>query len=435
MGDAKQFFDAQTFAVVGASRDETKVGNTIFTNLLISGKKVFPVNPNAKEILRQKCYSDILEIPYDIDCVVICVPAKLVGTVMRDAQKKKVKCAIIITAGFSENGNSTLEKRVLEIAEEANISILGPNSYGIISPHNKINSTYFSKMPKMGNIAFISQSGAIGSAILDKDIKLSGFVSVGNCSQLDFSDFIEYYSRDEKTKVIAIYLESLKEGRGKRFMEVCSKCRKPIVVLKSGKSKKGQEAAKSHTAALSSEKGVYSGIFKQVGIVEVDSIEQLVYVSKILSKYQNLKNNAIIITNAGGVGVLTTDSCEENEIKIHHISKSSIEELDKVLDANWSRKNPIDLIGDAKAEDYEKALNILEKENAGFYLVLLTPQKMSEPLGTAKVLMKSEKPIFACFIGGERLKESKEFMDKFGILRFLDPKEMCDALGKVLNKD
>jgi len=432
MGDVRDFFDAKTFAVVGASRDPSKVGNTIFMNLFNSERKVFPVNPNAKEISKQKCYADLLEIPFDIDCVVICVPAKLVGLVMRDAQKKKVKCAIIITAGFSENGNGSLEKRVLEIAEEANIAILGPNSYGLIDPHKKINSTYFNKMPKEGNIVFISQSGAIGSAILDKDIKLSGFVSVGNSAQVDFSDFIEYFSKDEKTKVIALYLESLKEGRGRRFIEVCNKCKKPVVVLKSGKSKKGQEAAKSHTAALASEQGVYSGIFRQAGIIEVDSIEQLVYVSKILSKYDTIKNDAIILTNAGGVGVLTTDSCEDNNIKIHEISKKTVEELDKVLDPNWSRKNPVDLIGDAKAEDYENAIKVLEKENPGIYIVLLTPQKMSEPLETAKTILKIKRPVFACFVGGERLKEAKEFMDRFGILRFLDPKEMCDAVGKVL---
>ena len=182
MGDVSGFFDARVFAVVGASRDKKKVGSTIFKNLLESGLKVFPVNPKAKEILGHKCYEDLLEIPYEIDCVIICVPAKLVSLILRNVQTKKVKTVIITSAGFSESGNSELEKRILQIADEAGIKILGPNSYGIIDSHKKINSTYFEKIPKEGHIAFISQSGAIGSAILDKQEKLSKFVSVGNCS-------------------------------------------------------------------------------------------------------------------------------------------------------------------------------------------------------------------------------------------------------------
>ncbi len=432
MGDVSVFFDAKTFAVVGASRDRNKVGHVVFKNLLQSGKKVFPVNPKAKEILGHRAYEDVLEIPYDIDCIVVAVPAKLVPLVLRQAEKRNVKAAVVLSAGFLEVGSKDLEERILRIADEANIKLLGPNAYGFIDPFQKLNATYFNGIPKQGGIAFVSQSGAIGSAVLDGVGKFSGFVSIGGSAQLDFSDFIEYYSRDKNTKVITLYIESLKEGKGRRFIEVCKKCRKPIVALKAGKSREGQRAAKSHTAALASEQGVYSGVLKQAGVIEVDSVRQLFSVAKIIERYPKLGNKVAIITNAGGLGVLTTDGCEINKIKVPKLSEQIVEKLNKVLPSNWSHNNPIDLVGDALAEDYEKALLILEKENFDFFVVLLTPQRMTEALGTARILLKMGKPVVACFLGNGQVREAKEFMDRVGILNFNDVGEMCEVVGKVV---
>jgi acyl-CoA synthetase (NDP forming) len=432
MGDVKTFFNAKTFAVIGASRDDKKVGHAVFKNLLHSDKKIFPVNPKAKEILGYKSYEDILEIPYQIDCIVIAVPAKLIPLVLRQAQKRKIKSAIILSAGFSEIGETELEQRILEIANEADITILGPNSYGIIDPIQKLNTTYFEGKTDQGSMAFISQSGAIGSAVLDTDAKLSGFVSVGNSIQLDFSDFIEYYSNDKNTKIITLYLESLKKGKGKHFIEICKRCKKPIIVLKSGKSQAGQKVAQSHTAALASEAGVYEGILKQAGCIQVDSIKQLFDIAKILEKYPKIGNKAAIITNAGGLGVLTTDACETSKIKVPSLEESTIKKLDRILQPNWSHNNPIDLIGDARVEDYEKTLQLIEKENFDFSIILLTPQRMTESLATAKVLIKSKKPIFACFLGDKQIKEAKQFMDRLGIINFNDPKEMCETIGKLI---
>jgi len=431
MGDVSIFFDAKTYAVVGASRDEKKVGHAVFKNLLKSEKKVFPVNPKTKEILGHRTYEDILEIPYQIDCVVIAIPAKLVPLILRQAQKVKVKSAIILSAGFSEIGETELEQRILEIANEANIKLIGPNSYGIIDPEKKLNTTYFEGILNHGATAFISQSGAIGSAILDTDIKLSGFVSIGNSTQLDFSDFIEYYSNDKNTKVITLYLESLKHGRGRKFIETCKKCKKPIIVLKSGKSKAGQKAAQSHTAALASEAGVYDGILKQAGCIQVDSIKQLFEVAKIIEKFPKFGNRAAIITNAGGLGVLTTDACEANKIKIPSLLVSTATKISNFAQPNWSHNNPIDLVGSASAEDYEKTLEIIERENFDFSIILLTPQKMTEPLATAKAILKAKKPIFTCFLGKNQIEKAKDFMDRFGIINFEDPKEMCETLGKL----
>lgn len=433
MGDTDIFFSAKTFAVIGASRDNKKVGHAVFKNLLYSNKKVFPINPKAKEILGHKAYRDILEVPYQIECVVIAIPAKLVPLILRQAQRLKIKSAIILSAGFSEVGETELEQLIVKITNEANIKLLGPNSYGIIDPSQKLNTTYFEGITKIGSTAFISQSGAIGSAILDTDIKLSGFISIGNSAQLDFSDFIEYYSKDKNTKVITIYLESLRKGRGKHFIETCKKCKKPIIVLKSGKSQAGQKAAQSHTATLASEAGIYKGIFEQAGIIEVNSIKELFNVAKILEKYPKFRDNVAIITNAGGLGVLTTDACETNKIKIPPLQKSTIKKLDKTLPSNWSHNNPIDLVGNASAKNYEKTLSIIEKENFDFSIILLTPQRMTESLQTAKALTKARKPVFACFLGDKQIKEAKEFMNQSGILNFDSIEEMCNAIGKVIN--
>ena len=432
MGDVSIFFDAKTYAVIGASRDENKVGYAVFKNLLHSGKKVFAVNPRAKEILGHRSYADILEIPYEVDCIIVAIPAKLVPLVLRQAEKRKVKAAVILSAGFSEIGNMDLEERIVRIANEAKIKLLGPNAYGFIDSMQKLNTTYFKGIPKPGSIAFISQSGAIGSAILDKIEKFSGFVSIGDSAQLDFSDFIEYYSNDKNTKVITLYIESLKEDKGRRFIDICRKCKKPIIALKAGNSKDGQRAAKSHTAALASEQGVYVGVLKQAGVIQVDSVRQLFSVAKVLEKYSNLGNKVAIVTNAGGLGVLTTDACEKNNIKISKLSKSLIEKLNKILPLNWSHNNPVDLVGDALAGDYEKTISILEKESVDFFFVLLTPQRMTESLETARTLLKMKKPVIACFLGGKQVKEAKEFMDKFGILNFDDVGEMCEAVGKVV---
>jgi acyl-CoA synthetase (NDP forming) len=432
MTEANDFFNAESFAVVGASRDENKVGGTVFKNLLKSGKKVFPVNPKATQIKNHRCFEDILEIPHNIDCVVFAIPAKLVPEILRKSRKRNVKSAVILSAGFSEIGNGKLEEQILRIAEEENIKLLGPNCYGFIDPIKKVSTSYFEGLPQPGKIAFISQSGAIGSAVLDKNIKLSGFVSVGNSAQLDVTDFIQYYSSHKETEVITIYLESLKKDKGKKFIEVCQKSKKPIIILKSGKSESGQHAAASHTAALASESGVYEGILRQAKCIQVDSIKELFNVATIISKYGKIGKNAAIVTNAGGLGVLTTDYCEQNNIHIAPLSKSLIEKLNPHLHENWSRNNPIDIIGSATSRDYANALSIIQNEKFDLIIVLLTPQKMTEGLKTAKLLLKLKKPVLTCFLGGRQTIEARKFMKQFGILNFTDPKELCDTLGKII---
>jgi acetyltransferase len=435
MRGVNDLINASSFAVIGASRDEKKVGHVIFKNLISSNRHVYPINPKAEKILGHKCYKNLEEIQQEIDCVIIATPTLTVKELFKEAIKKGASSIIIASSGFAEIGNKELEKEICEIADRNNVILLGPNSFGFINPLKNTNTTFFQGNIERGNIAFISQSGAIASAVLDRKEKLSGFVSVGNSAQRDFSDFIEYYSKDKNTKVICLYMESLKENRGKRFLEVCKKSEKPIVVLKAGKSEKGKKAASTHTGALASEKEVYSGILKQAGAIEVESIKEMFQVARILEKYSYLKNKACIVTNAGGPGVLTSDYCEENNINLLTLPKETLEKLNHFLPINWSKNNPIDILGDADARQYYKTLKILDEESFfDFFIVLLTPQNMTQPLETAKILTELRKPVFACFLGKEKIDEAKKFLERNEIPFFDEPKEMCEGLGRIFNK-
>jgi acetate---CoA ligase (ADP-forming) len=437
MGKAELFFKARTIAVVGAAREEFKVGHTIFRNILACKTiRVFPVNPNAKEILGQRCYKDLSEIPYEVDLVVIVVKAEIVSEVLRQAGRKGIRAAVVISTGFSESGNSELEREVRDMALRNDIAILGPNVLGFIDPYRGINATFFDGMPEKGKIAFISQSGALGVATLDIAIKekigFSGFVSMGNMSMLDFSDFIEHYSEDENTKVIALYIEGLKEGTGKKFIEVCKKAsrNKLIIAIKSGKSKKGSEAAKSHTASLASEQGVYESIFRQAGIVEAESVSELFSLASIYSRYGEIGKRACVITNAGGLGVLCTDSCSRSGIEVVGLPAEIIFKLDEILLPGWSHGNPIDLLGEALAEKYQEVINLLDGEKwFDFFIVLLTPQHMTQPLETAKILIETKKPVIACFMGGNKIEDAEKFLR--GKIPFFRDVSEFSFLGKI----
>lgn len=433
MGETKNFFNAKTIALFGASRHPQKVGHTIHTNLLKSKSRIIPINPKASSILKQKTYHNLFEVPYEIDLAIIATPAKTVPLILRQLGAKKITNAIIISSGFSEIGNKDLENQIEKIAGQENISLIGPNSYGIILPHLDLNATYYDGPTKKGEIAFLSQSGAIASTILDQNQPLSSFISLGNCTNTDFSDFIEYLQKDKATKAIAIYMESIKEARGRKFIEACKKSKKPIVILKSGKSQLGQKAAASHTAALASESKIYDGVFRQSKITQVDSIPQLFQVANLKIKYPKIKKSATIITNAGGLGVLTTDYCSQNRINLKKLENKTISKLNKKLNPNWSKNNPLDLVGSATAQNYETALKEIQKTSSGFIIALLTPQQMTEPLQTAKALSKSKFPLFACFAGGQSVEKAHKFLIKNNIPTFSDPYAMCEMIGKLFN--
>lgn len=415
MGKISGFFDARTFAVIGASRESEKVGNIIFRNLLSSRRlKVFPVNPVAEEILGEKCYPDVLSIPFKwIDVAVIVVKAEFVSSVLEQCAKKGIKNVVIISAGFSEAGNNEEEKKILDIAKKHEINILGPNVLGYINTYSEINSSFFGKVPKRGKIAFISQSGAVGTSFLDiaisRNLGFSSFLSIGNMLDIDFISALEYYENDKNTDVIVLYIESLKYLTGKRFIEICKRMNKKIIAIKSGKSEKGKKAAQTHTAALASDFRIYSSAFKQSGVIEADSLREAINLAEIFSKYKNLGKKAVVISNAGGLAVLASDACSSSGIELVDIPESFLKDFDRIMPKGYSRNNPLDILGDALAERYRQVIVKLDKESFfDFFIVIVTPQAMTQALETAKILNNLNKPVFPCFVGGNSMDEARK---------------------------
>ena len=434
----KNFFDAKRIAVVGAAREEFKVGNVIFRNLLKNKSlKVFPINPNADKIEGVKCLPDVLSVPFPLDLVIICIPSILVPSILEQCGKKDVKNVIIVSAGFSESGNKVLEEKIREVSSKYKISVLGPNVLGLINPYKELNASFFSGNLEKGDVSFISQSGALGTAILDRAVQeklgFSAFISLGNMLNTDFISALEYLEKEVYTEVIMIYIESLKENTGKDFLELCRRItgKKKIIVLKAGQTLAGENAAKTHTSSLSSDARIYSGVFKQAGIIEVKSLEEMFLLARIYSKNQNLGKKVCIVSNAGGLGVLATDSCIEAGLSIEKIPENILEEIDKIVPKGYSRSNPLDILGDALAERYEKVLKILDRQNwFDFFIVLLTPQAMTQPVETVQILTKLKKPVIACFVGGKSLEAAKLLLRDEKIINFDDVSKIS-ILGKV----
>jgi len=424
----------KSIAVIGVSRQKKSVGQAVFRNIIKNRfkGKVFCVNPKARRILGKLSYPSILDIPHPIDLAIIVVPAKAAPDILLECGKKGVKGAIVISAGFKEIGEKglKLEERIREIAKENQISLIGPNCLGLINtdPKASLNASFTRTTPKQGNISFITQSGAICTAVLDyakaEQIGFAKFVSMGNKADINENDLLDYLKDDPKTDVILMYLEDLSSER--EFIRIAREItgetvkRKPIIVVKSGRTIAGKKAATSHTGALIGSDEVYDGIFAQCGILRVDSIEEL-FESGIAFAHQPLisGDRIAIVTNAGGPGIMATDACIRRGLKMARFSEETILELKKNLPKEASIHNPVDLIGDAQHDRYEIALNlILKDKNVDGVITILTPQAMTDIEDIAKTICrvsgKYSKPVLSCFMGiadvskGERiLKEEK----------------------------
>jgi acetyltransferase len=387
------FFYPKTIAVVGASQKPEKVGYILMKKLEKFKGEVIPINPNHKTILGKKSYPSLTKCNRAISLAVIATPVKTVDLILEDCGKKEIKNVIIITAGFSEIGNKELESKIIKTAKGYGLNLIGPNCFGIANPEIHLDTTFANSSAKKGKIAFISQSGALWSYISDLDVKegFSKFVSLGNMADLTFSDFIDYLNKDKKTKKIMLYIEKLKQG--KKFIDICKKSKKEIIVIKAGKTKEGSKAAISHTGSLATDFKIYQGAFKQAKIKQVDSLKKALNLKAQKIKFSG--KSAIILTNAGGAGALITDYYEENNIKIVC--------------------PPIDILGTAQAKDYEIALNELKKRKLyDFLIVIFTPQKMSEPEKTAEAIVKfsKTKKVIAFFLGEKSIKKAKEILER-----------------------
>jgi len=393
MENLNSFFNAKSIAVIGASNTTGKVGNIIMKKLNKLKGKVIPINKKGDQIEGKNSYKKINDYPKKIELAIIATPAKTVPKIIEQCAKKEIKNIIIISAGFSEIGNFKLEKKIIKLKFKYNLNILGPNCFGIINPKKNLDLTFAKETVKKGNTVFISQSGALGSYILDYKIPLRAFISLGNMIDLNFADWIEYFNQDKKTKKIICYIESLHEG--KRFIEACKNSDKEIIVIKAGQTKKGKQVTMSHTASLATDNEIYKGAFKQAKVKQSKSLLRAFGIREenIVHKLKGKK--IAIITNAGGAGALLTDQLETQGYNIH---------------------GPKDILGTATAKDYKTALNRI-KSNYDSIIVVLTPQMMSEPEKTACILAESKfkHKIVACFLGNESIQEAIKILQQNGI--------------------
>ena len=420
-----KLFNPENVAVIGASSKEGSVGYSLMKNLIGSGFNgtVFPINPKRSNILGVKAYKNIQSISENIDLAIITTPAKTVPAIVEDCGKAGVAGIVLISAGFTEIGEEgiTLTKDIIKTIKKYNIRLIGPNCLGFIKPSINLNASFANKMALPGKIAFISQSGALCTAILDwaesQNVGFSHFVSIGSMIDVGFHDLIDYFGNDPKTTSIVIYMESLTNARGFLSAAKAFAKNKPIILLKAGKSTEGAQAAMSHTGSLAGNDAVFNAAFKRAGIIRVDTIGELFNIAQSLSMQERPQGNKLaIITNAGGPGVIATDTLIEMGGKIAKLSKETINELDQHLSPHWSKNNPVDVLGDAKPEHYEKAIELCAKDkNVNGILVILTPQAMTKSeeiaIRVAKIAATTQKTVLASWMGAKDVEIGQKILE------------------------
>jgi acetate---CoA ligase (ADP-forming) len=432
-------------AVVGASADKTKVGNNVLENMVSGGYagRIYPVNPRADEILGKKCFHSLLEIPDPVDLAVIAVKREIVVSVIKDCVTKGVEAVIVITAGFSETGEEgkRLQEEMAQLARQNRLTLLGPNCLGIINPWIRLNASFGQAIGEPGSIALISQSGALITAIqdmaADSRIGFSVLASIGNKATLDEVDFLQMLQRDENTKVITAYLEDI--SRGQEFMRIAERIskNKPIVILKAGRTASGARAASSHTGSLAGADSAYASAFERTGVIRVDSIERLLDIAIALA-YQPLpKGDRIaVVTNAGGPGIMMTDALEMTGLSIAQFDDATRKKLLSILPPAGSCRNPVDVLGDADGGLYGRtAAVLLESKSVDGLIVILTPQKMTNAVGTARALVEAardrKKPVLACFMGADIIAGGVEILRQNHIPCYPVPERAAQAMHEL----
>lgn len=465
----KTFFNPKSVAVIGASGEAGKVGNVIAKNLLELGYKgkVFLINPNHEKLLGKRCYKNVLEVKENIDLAIVAIPAKFILPVISESAKKVnprtnlpadrqgkhteysgagIKNWVIISSGFSEIGEEGIKKEeaLKKIAQDKNLNILGPNCLGFIVPKLKLNASFAGGMPEEGGIALISQSGALAVAMMDaakeRAMKFSKIISIGNKMTLSETELLEYLGQDKDTKVIGMYLEGIEKGSQfiKTAQEVSKK--KPVIVLKAGKTEEAQEAISSHTGALAGDTEVARAVFKKAGILETDILESFFNLLSLASLVKNPlnSNEVVIVTNAGGPGVLATDAFKDKTIKLAEINLEIKKKLKSFLPKEASVENPIDLLGDARKDRYEKTLEIIDKHSkAGAIICILTPQEQTPVEKIADSLInfkkRTDKLVVAVFIGGDKVEKAIQKLKENKIASFSFPESAVEALEAFYN--
>ncbi|MGQ4647847.1 GNAT family N-acetyltransferase [Lyngbya aestuarii] len=436
-------FAPESVAVIGASDQAGSVGRTLLWNLISNpfGGTVFPVNPKRHSVLGIQAYPTIKAIPEPVDLAIIAIPAPLVPGVIGECVEAGVKSAIVISAGFKEIGapGIELERQILEKAR-GKMRIIGPNCLGLMSPRTGLNATFASTIARPGNVGFISQSGALCTAVLDwsfwENVGFSAFISIGSMLDVNWGDLIYYLGDDPYTQSIVIYMESI--GNARSFLSAAREVAltKPIIVLKTGRTEAAAKASASHTGALAGSDNVLDAAFRRCGVLRVDRISELFNLAEVLAKQARLPKGPrlTIITNAGGPGVLATDALIGTGGELAQLSPETINSLNQILPSHWSHGNPIDILGDADPERYTKTLEIaVEDANSDGLLVILTPQAMTDPTQTAEQLkpyaQQATKPIFASWMGGSETKAGETLLNSASIPTYPYP----DSAARLFN--
>ncbi len=446
----KALFNPRSIAVIGASRHPGKIGHDLLKNIIEYGYKgkIYPINPRADEILGLKAYPSIKDVPDEVDVAIIVIPAQYVLEAAEECGEKGVKVLVVIASGFAEVGNEEAEKKLVEIARKYGMRVLGPNIFGYAYTPIRLNATFGPRDVLEGPIAFISQSGALGIALMGwtimEEIGLSALVSMGNMADIDVIDVSKYLADDPYTRVITIYLEGLKPGTGKRFIEEMKKVtrKKPVIVIKAGRTQRGMSAVASHTGSLAGTDQVYNAAFKQAGIIRAYTVEEMFDWARAFATQPIPRGGrTIIITNGGGVGVLATDAAEINNVPLIEPSCELRDEFRKAMPWFGSPRNPVDLTGQAGVDNYVKALEIaFNSEEIDNIVLLYCRTAILDPRELAKAVIEEYekhrdkgKPLVAGFVGGIDTLEAIKMLNRAGIPAYPSPERAVTSLAKMID--
>ncbi len=441
----EMFTNPKGVAVIGASTNPDKLGYQVLDNIIKYGYEggIYPVNPTASEILGKQVYPSVMDCPDPVDMAVILVPNKAVPAVMEECGQRGLKGAVVITAGFREVGpaGKALEQQLIEIIRKYDMRMVGPNVLGIIDTVARLNASFAAAMPERGYNAFMSQSGALCTSVLDlalgQGIGFSRFYSIGNKADINEIDLLKEWQYDDETRAIVAYLEGISDGP--EFMRVAREVTrtKPIIAIKSGTTSAGSAAVSSHTGTLAGSEAAYDAAFKQVGIIRANSVQDLFDYANAFSRQPLMETNAVaVITNAGGPGIMASDAIERNGLRLAALNIETKQALQARLPAAASVANPIDVLGDALADRYALAIEAaLDDPNVGSLLVVLTPQVMTQVVETAEALGRLSqgrgKPVFGAFMGDEAIRPGAEMLRSYDVPNYQVPERAVAAMAAM----
>lgn len=443
MSALDKLFCPKSIAVIGASKNPKKIGYELVSNILAGGYegRIYPVNPEGADVMGLRSYTSVRSIPCEVDLAVIAVPAVYVPDVLEECGQKDVKALIVISSGFKEVGNVELEERILSILRKYGMRMLGPNIFGLYYAPSRMNATFGLSRVFPGSIAFVTQSGALGIAMMGWTnlyrIGVSAVVSMGNKADIDEADMLDYFADEEKTKAVLVYIEGAKDGR--RLIDSLKgiTAKKPVVVLKSGRTEKGASAATSHTGSLAGSDKIYEAAFRQSGALRAFDLAQAFDWVKLMTMQPPPPNeNCLIITNGGGVGVMTTDACEESSITIWTLPDDLQTEFKELMPVFGNFRNPVDLTGQAYEDSYYRSVELAMKDQRiGSIIVLYCQTAITDPVAIAKSIVdvcesqRCDKTVVTSFVGGPQCEDAMRKLDERNIPAYPIPERAVSALA------